>query len=91
MKKIAILTIGVLATSSIVCNKDVVCDTCDDGYVISNVFKNECKAPWLPTSDVNPCNIQQSKIDSLQLEIMQIGWELDSMILKFDYGFAFTN
>ena len=31
------------------------------------------------------------KIDSLQLEIMEIGWKLDSMTLQYDYGFAFTN
>ena len=91
MKKIAILTIGALATTSIMCNKKVICDTCDDGYVISNVFKNECKEPWLPTSDINPCNIYQAKIDSLQLEIMDIGWKLDSMTLEHDYNYSFTN
>ena len=30
------------------------------------------------------------KIDSLQTEIMHIGWKLDSMTLEHDYGFAFT-
>ena len=91
MKKIAILTIGALATTSIMCNKKVICDTCDDGYVISNVFKNECKEPWLPTSNINPCNIYQATIDSLHQELSNIGGKLDSMILKHDYGFDFTN
>ena len=40
MKKIAILTIGVLATTTIMCNKEVICDTCDAGYPISKKFKN---------------------------------------------------
>ena len=31
------------------------------------------------------------KIDSLQQEVMYLGSKLDSMILKHDYGFTFTN
>ena len=90
MKK-EILIIGIAAMSLVACNKEVVCDTCDNGYPISNIFKNECKEPWVPTSDINPCNIYKAKIDSLQQEIMDIGWKLDSMMLKYDYNFAFTN
>ena len=33
----------------------------------------------------------KSKIDSLQQELMYLGAKLDSMILKHDYNFAFTN
>ena len=91
MKKIAILTIGVLATTTIMCNKEVICDTCDAGYPISKKFKNKCEKPWLPTSDVNPCDIYQATIDSLHQELSNIGGKLDSMILKHDYGFDFTN
>ena len=36
-------------------------------------------------------NSNKSKIDSLQLEIMEIGWKLDSMVLEHDYNFSFTN
>ena len=39
----------------------------------------------------NPCKIYESVIYSLQMENMRIGSELDSMILKYDHGFAFTN
>ena len=31
------------------------------------------------------------KIDSLQLEIMEIGWKNDSLTLKYEYGWEFTN
>ena len=37
------------------------------------------------------CKKYESFIYSLQMENMRIGSELDSMILKYDYGFAFTN
>ena len=36
-------------------------------------------------------NSEKGKIDSLQLEIMNLGYKLDSMILEHDYGFTFTN
>ena len=36
-------------------------------------------------------NSNKATIDSLKQEVMEIGWELDSMMLKYDYGFAFTN
>ena len=36
-------------------------------------------------------NSNKATIDSLKQEMMEIGWELDSMMLKYDYGFAFTN
>ena len=39
----------------------------------------------------NPCKKYESLIYSLQMENMRIGSELDSMILKYDHGFAFTN
>ena len=34
---------------------------------------------------------KKGKIDSLQQEIMDIGWKLDSMTLKYDEGWEFTN
>ena len=34
---------------------------------------------------------EKSKIDSLQQEIMDIGWKLDSMTLKYEHGWEFTN
>ena len=37
------------------------------------------------------CKKYESLIYSLQMENMRIGSELDSMILKYDYDFAFTN
>ena len=36
-------------------------------------------------------NSEKGKIDSLQLEVMNLGHKLDSMILEHDYGFTFTN
>ena len=36
-------------------------------------------------------NTNELKIDSLQVEIMGLGRRLDSMILKYDYGWEFTN
>jgi len=39
----------------------------------------------------NPCDVHELLINSLQVENMKLGSELDSMILKYDYDFAFTN
>ena len=36
-------------------------------------------------------NTNDSKVDSLQIEIMDLGQKLDSMVLKYDYGWEFTN
>ena len=36
-------------------------------------------------------NTNELKIDSLQQEIMDIGWKLDSMTLKYEHGWEFTN
>ena len=36
---------------------------------------------WLKTNEL--------KIDSLQEEMMDIGWKLDSMQLKYDFGYEF--
>ena len=36
-------------------------------------------------------NSYKGKIDSLQLEIMDIGWKLDSMTLKYEHEWVFTN
>ena len=33
----------------------------------------------------------KSKIDSLEYELMNLGSKLDSMILKYDYNFKFTD
>ena len=38
---------------------------------------------WLKTNEL--------KIDSLQEEIMDIGWKLDSMTLEYDHNYSFTN
>ena len=34
---------------------------------------------------------EKDKIDSLQQEIMDIGWKNDSLILKYEHGWDFTN
>ena len=34
---------------------------------------------------------KKGKIDSLQQEIMDIGWKNDSLILKYEEGWDFTN
>ena len=34
-------------------------------------------------------NTNELKIDSLQMEIMDLGRRLDSMMLKYDYGWEF--
>ena len=34
---------------------------------------------------------KKGKVDSLQQEIMELGWKLDSMTLKHDEGWKFTN
>ena len=33
----------------------------------------------------------KSKVDSLYQEIMDIGWKLDSMTLKYEHEWVFTN
>ena len=33
----------------------------------------------------------KNKIDSLQQEIMNIGWKYDSLTLKYEHGWEFTN
>ena len=35
--------------------------------------------------------MQKEVIDSLQQEIMNIGWKNDSLILKYEHGWEFTN
>ena len=34
---------------------------------------------------------EKNKIDSLEFELMNLGSKLDSMVLKYDYNFNFTN
>ena len=34
---------------------------------------------------------EKNKIDSLYQEIMDIGWKLDSMTLKYEHEWVFTN
>ena len=34
---------------------------------------------------------EKGKIDSLQQEIMDIGWKYDSLTLKYEHGWEFTN
>ena len=34
---------------------------------------------------------EKDKIDSLQQEIMDIGWKYDSLTLKYEHGWKFTN
>ena len=34
---------------------------------------------------------KKGKIDSLQQQIMDIGWKYDSLTLKYEYGWEFTN
>ena len=34
---------------------------------------------------------EKGKIDSLEYELMSLGSKLDSMILKYDYNFKFTD
>ena len=34
---------------------------------------------------------EKGKIDSLQQQIMDIGWRNDSLVLKYEYGWDFTN
>ena len=34
---------------------------------------------------------EKNKIDSLEFELMNLGSKLDSMVLKYDYNFDFTN
>ena len=36
-------------------------------------------------------NGEKGKIDSLYQEIMDIGWKYDSLILKYEHGWEFTN
>ena len=36
-------------------------------------------------------NSDKSKIDSLQEVIMNIGWKNDSLTLKYEHGWEFTN
>ena len=34
---------------------------------------------------------EKGKIDSLQQQIMDIGWKYDSLTLKYEHGWEFTN
>ena len=34
---------------------------------------------------------EKGKIDSLQQQIMDIGWKYDSLTLKYEHGWDFTN
>ena len=34
---------------------------------------------------------EKGKIDSLQQQIMDIGWKYDSLTLKYEYGWEFTD
>ena len=92
MKNKVILA-ALIATGVIGCNKTVECHTCENGHPIGNLFNKECKEPWIPMSDVNPCVevYYENKIDSLQQEIMDIGWKNDSLVLKYEHGWEFTN
>ena len=36
-------------------------------------------------------NSEKDKIDSLYQEIMDIGWKYDSLTLKYEHGWEFTN
>ena len=35
--------------------------------------------------------VNKSIVDSLHQEIMDIGWKYDSLTLKYEYGWEFTN
>ncbi len=52
-KKILAILVMVFIAS---CDKEIECQTCDNGYPISNIFKNECESPWIPISNINPCD-----------------------------------
>tara|TARA_R110002012_G_scaffold276814_1_gene463889 strand:+ start:306 stop:491 length:186 start_codon:yes stop_codon:yes gene_type:complete len=54
--KIKIISIGVLTAFLLAtCSKDVVCQTCDEGHPISNLFLNSCPEEWEKETDENPC------------------------------------
>ena len=76
-KKIIIVALGVSLWHSCALNKKYNNISKKLDMIVSNQ-----EMIWLKDNEL--------KIDSLQTEIMHIGWKLDSMTLEHDYGFAFT-
>jgi len=78
MKKIGILAVGVLVLHSFGVN--------------SKYNKIQDKLDIAIENSHNPRSVfLMKKIDSLNMEIMNYGAKLDSMRLKYDYAWAFTN
>ena len=77
-KKIIIIALGVSLWHSCALNKKYNNISKKLDMIVSNQEKI-----WLKDNEL--------KIDSLEIEMMDLGGKLDSMILEHDYGFVFTN
>jgi hypothetical protein len=77
-KKIIIIALGVFLWHSCALNKKYNNISKKLDMIVSNQEKI-----WLKDNEL--------KIDSLEIEMMDLGGKLDSMILEHDYGFVFTN
>ena len=77
-KKIIIVALGVSLWHSCALNKKYNNISKKLDMIVSNQEKI-----WLKDNEL--------KIDSLEIEMMDLGGKLDSMILEHDYGFVFTN
>ena len=76
--KIIIIALGVSLWHSCTLNKKYNNVSKKLDMIVSNQEKI-----WLKDNEL--------KIDSLEIEMMDLGGKLDSMILEHDYGFVFTN
>ena len=77
-KKIIVVALGVSIWYSATLNKKYNNISKKLDMIVSNQEKI-----WLKDNEL--------KIDSLEIEMMDLGGKLDSMILEHDYGFVFTN
>jgi len=77
-KKIIVVALGVSLWHSCALNKKHNNISKKLDMIVSNQQKI-----WLKDNEL--------KIDSLEIEMMDLGGKLDSMILEHDYGFVFTN
>ena len=79
MKKLGVLVTGACIIASVAtCNKKY-----NNVYSKLDMIISNQEMIWLKTNEL--------KIDSLYQEIMDLGQKLDSMVLKYDYGWEFTN
>ena len=77
MKKLGILVTGACIIASVAtCNKKY-----NNVYSKLDMIISNQEMIWLKTNEI--------KIDSLYDRVMELGWKVDSMQLKYDHGWEF--